>query len=55
MAHVAFLRSRNAHAAITGIDTASGKTHAGRIYRRDRPGACRVITPWVGVLSHLRA
>ena len=35
------------------IETAAAK-HARRHRRRHRPRACQVITPWVGVLTHLK-
>src|SRR5215217_4553096 len=45
MAHVVFLRSPHAHAEINGIDASVAK---------QMPGVIAVITPWVGVLSHLK-
>src|SRR5207247_9694048 len=54
MAHVVFLRSPHAHAKIVGIDAVEARhwTHVSAIVT-DKELAT-VITPWVGVLSHLK-
>ena len=55
MAHVVFLRSPHAHANIVAIDATAARRDARRDRGRDRGGALgAVITPWVGVLSHLK-
>src|ERR1700693_3766454 len=54
MAHVAFVRSPYAHAAIKGIDAAGARKAAGVIAVVTGPELAKVITPWVGVLSHLK-
>jgi carbon-monoxide dehydrogenase large subunit len=54
MAHVAFVRSPHAHARIAGIDTAAAKSVPGVIAVVTGPELARVITPWVGVLTHLK-
>jgi carbon-monoxide dehydrogenase large subunit len=54
MAHVAFVRSPYAHARIKGIDTAAARQQEGVIAVVTGPELAEVITPWVGVLTHLK-
>src|SRR5437868_15098647 len=54
MAHVVFLRSPHAHAKIIGIDAAAAKQMTGVIAVVTGKELAAVITPWVGVLSHLK-
>jgi len=54
MAHVVFLRSPHAHARITGIETSAAKRMPGVIAVVTGQELAAVITPWVGVLSHLK-
>src|SRR5947209_12051165 len=54
MAHVAFVRSPHAHAKINNIDTAAAKTSPGVIAVVTGAELAKVITPWVGVLTHLK-
>jgi carbon-monoxide dehydrogenase large subunit len=54
MAHVAFVRSPHAHARIAGVDTAAAKKSPGVIAVVTGPELAKVITPWVGVLTHLK-
>ncbi len=54
MAHVAYVRSPHAHARIVSIDTAAAKKAAGVIAVVTGPELAKVITPWVGVLTHLK-
>src|SRR5262247_4489366 len=54
MVHVAFVRSPYAHARITAIDTAAAKKSAGVIAVITGAELAKVITPWVGVLTHLK-
>jgi carbon-monoxide dehydrogenase large subunit len=54
MAHVAFVRSPHAHARIKAIDTAAARRLTGVIAVVTGPELTQVITPWVGVLSHLK-
>src|SRR5437764_1599522 len=54
MAHVVFLRSPHAHAKIIGIDAAAAKRSPGIIAVVTGQELATVITPWVGVLSHLK-
>jgi aerobic carbon-monoxide dehydrogenase large subunit len=54
MAHVAFVRSPHAHARIKAIDTAEAKTSPGVIAVVTGAELSKVITPWVGVLTHLK-
>ena len=54
MAHVVFLRSPRAHAKIIGIDVAAAKRMAGVIGVVTGKELAEIITPWVGVLSHLK-
>src|SRR5215813_13881057 len=54
MAHVAFVRSPYAHAAIKSIDVAAAKKAPGVIAVVTGAELAKVITPWVGVLTHLK-
>jgi aerobic carbon-monoxide dehydrogenase large subunit len=54
MAHVAFVRSPHAHARIKAIDAAPAKKAPGIIAVVTGAELAKVITPWVGVLSHLK-
>src|SRR5215470_1225043 len=54
MAHVAFVRSPYAHARIQAIDTAAAKKAPGVIAVVTGAELGKVITPWVGVLTHLK-
>src|ERR1700694_280264 len=54
MGHVVFLRSPHAHAKITAIDVAAARRLPGVIAIVTGEELAAVITPWVGVLSHLK-
>jgi carbon-monoxide dehydrogenase large subunit len=54
MAHVVFLRSPHAHAKIAAIDVAAAKRMPGVIAVVTGKDLASVITPWVGVLSHMK-
>ena len=54
MAHAAFVRSPHAHARIVAIDTAAAKNAPGVIAVVTGAELAKVITPWVGVLTHLK-
>ena len=54
MAHVVFLRSPHAHAKILGIDATAARRLRGVIAVVSGQELAAVITPWVGVLSHLK-
>src|SRR4051794_14090656 len=54
LAHVVFLRSPHAHANILKIDADAAKRLAGVIAIVTGKELAAVITPWVGVLSHLK-
>jgi len=54
MAHVAFVRSPHAHARIKAIDAGAAKAAAGVIAVVTGAELAKVITPWVGVLTHLK-
>ena len=54
MAHVAFVRSPHAHARIRRIDAAAAKQAPGVIAVVTGAELAKVITPWVGVLTHLK-
>jgi len=54
MVHVAFVRSPHAHARINNIETAEAKTAPGVVAVVTGAELARVITPWVGVLTHLK-
>src|SRR2546430_2148478 len=54
MAHVAFVRSPHAHARIKAIDSAAAKKAPGVIAVVTGAELAKVITPWMGVLTHLK-
>jgi carbon-monoxide dehydrogenase large subunit len=54
MAHVVFLRSPHAHAKITAIDAGAARSMRGVIAVVTGRELASVITPWVGVLTHLK-
>jgi carbon-monoxide dehydrogenase large subunit len=54
MAHVVFLRSPHAHAKIKGIDASAAKQMPGVIAVVSGEELSTIITPWIGVLSHLK-
>src|ERR1700739_3322020 len=54
MAHVVFLRSPHAHAKIVGIDVAAAGQMPGVIAVVTGAELAAVITPWVGVLTHMK-
>src|SRR5947208_7137648 len=54
LAHVVFLRSPYAHAKILKIDADAAKRLPGVIAIVTGQELAAVITPWVGVLSHLK-
>ena len=54
MAHVVFLRSPYAHARIVAIDASTAKRMPGVIAVVTGEELANTITPWVGVLSHLK-
>jgi CO/xanthine dehydrogenase Mo-binding subunit len=54
MVHVAFVRSPHAHARIVGIDAAAAKAAPGVVAVVTGAELAEVITPWVGVLTHLK-
>src|ERR1700674_2757882 len=54
MAHVVFLRSPHAHAKIIGIDAVEARCIPDVIAIVTGKELATVITPWVGVLSHLK-
>src|SRR5690606_2129636 len=54
MAHVAFVRSPHAHARILAIRTEAAKKAPGVVAVVTGPDLAEVITPWVGVLTHLK-
>jgi len=54
MAHVAFVRSPHAHARIVKIDAAAAKQAPGVVAVVTGAELSKVITPWVGVLTHLK-
>jgi len=54
MVHVAFVRSPHAHARIKRIDTEAARKAAGIVAVVTGPELAKVITPWVGVLTHLK-
>jgi aerobic carbon-monoxide dehydrogenase large subunit len=54
MAHVVFLRSPHAHAKIIAIDADAARRVRGVIAVVTGEQLAAVITPWVGVLSHLK-
>jgi len=54
MAHVAFARSPHAHARITRIERAAARACPGVIAIVTGAELAQVISPWIGVLSHLK-
>ncbi len=54
MAHVVFVRSPFAHARIVSIDAAEARRMPGVIAVVTGAELAKVITPWVGVLTHLK-
>ena len=54
MAHVAFVRSPHAHARIKSIAAAAAKKAPGVIAVVTGAELAKVMTPWVGVLTHLK-
>jgi carbon-monoxide dehydrogenase large subunit len=54
MVHVAFVRSPHAHARIANIDTAAACKAHGVVAVVTGAELSHVITPWVGVLTHLK-
>ena len=54
MTHVMFVRSPYAHAKILAIDTQAARKMSGVIAVVTGEELAAVITPWVGVLSHLK-
>jgi carbon-monoxide dehydrogenase large subunit len=54
MAHVAFVRSPHAHAKIAKIDKAAAEKAPGVVAVVTGAELAKVMTPWVGVLTHLK-
>src|ERR1700739_1999057 len=54
MAHVAFVRSPHAHARIKNIEAAEAKKSPGVVAVVTGAELAKVMTPWVGVLTHLK-
>jgi len=54
MVHVAFLRSPHAHARIVAVKTEAAKKAPGVIAVVTGAELAKVMTPWVGVLTHLK-
>src|SRR6185437_14956342 len=54
MAHVVFVRSPHAHAKIVGIEADAAKRMPGVIAIIAGKELAGVVTPWVGVLSHMK-
>ena len=54
MAHVAFVRSPHAHARIKSIAAGAAKKSPGVIAVVTGAELAKVMTPWVGVLTHLK-
>src|SRR5262249_12916646 len=54
MAHVAYRRSPHAHARITRIGTEAAKRAPGVVAVVTGAELAKVMTPWVGVLTHLK-
>jgi carbon-monoxide dehydrogenase large subunit len=54
MAQVAFVRSPHAHARVKSIDAAAAKKSLGVIAVVTGAELGKVMTPWVGVLTHLK-
>src|SRR4029079_13751590 len=54
MAHVAFVRSPHAHAQIVKIEKSAAAKAPGVIDMVTGAELAKVMTPWVGVLTHLK-
>jgi carbon-monoxide dehydrogenase large subunit len=54
MVHVAFVRSPHAHARIVKIDSEQARKAPGAVAVVTGAELAKVITPWVGVLTHLK-
>ncbi|MFZ1151513.1 MAG: xanthine dehydrogenase family protein molybdopterin-binding subunit, partial [Xanthobacteraceae bacterium] len=54
MGHVAFVRSPHAHARIVKIEAEQARRAPGVVAVVTGPELAKVITPWVGVLTHLK-
>jgi carbon-monoxide dehydrogenase large subunit len=54
MAHVAFVRSPHAHARISAIAASAARKSPGVVAVVTGPELAKVMTPWVGVLTHLK-
>ncbi|MGA7232903.1 MAG: xanthine dehydrogenase family protein, partial [Xanthobacteraceae bacterium] len=54
MVHVAFVRSPHAHARIKRIEAEQARKAPGLVAVVTGPELAKVITPWVGVLTHLK-
>jgi len=54
MAHVVFVRSPHAHARIVSIDRTAAQEMPGVIAVVTGAELAKVITPWVGVLTHMK-
>src|SRR5205823_2449816 len=54
MVHAAFVRSPHAHARIRRIGTEAAKKAPGVIAIMPGAELAKVMTPWVGVLTHLK-
>src|SRR5579872_4055110 len=54
MAHVVYVRSPHAHARIISVDTQAAKKKPGVVAVVTGAELAAVITPWVGVLSHMK-
>jgi carbon-monoxide dehydrogenase large subunit len=54
MAHVVYLRSPHAHARIVRIETCDARRFPGVVAIVTGSELSKVISPWVGVLSHLK-
>ena len=54
MAHVVYVRSPHAHAKIVSIDTQVAKQKPGVVAIITGEELATIITPWVGVLSHMK-
>ncbi len=54
MVHVAFVRSPHAHANIKRIESAAARKSPGVVAIVTGAELAKVITPWIGVLTHLK-
>lgn len=54
MLHVVFVRSPHAHARIMKIDRSAAQEMPGVVAVVTGPELAKVITPWVGVLTHMK-